>query len=83
MSKKNIHLTFCPLYSDVMMHADVAVYPSSIGYSTERPLLVPLYLRWCTPTCYSEGVEYLPLFDQNYCLIGFRTAKKPEEDKAL
>lgn len=82
MSKKNIHVSCCPL-DDVEMQADVKVTPSSIGWSTELPLRVPNWVRFCPLTCYSEGVEYLPLFDQNYCLVGFRTAKKPEEDKAL
>ena len=82
MSKKNIHVICCPV-DDVVMQADVEVIPSDIGYSTELPLRVPNWVRFCPLTCYSEGVEYLPLFDQNYCLVGFRTAKKPEEDKAL
>lgn len=68
---KIIHVSCCPL-PDVQMQADVKVSPSSIGYSTELPLRVPNYVRFCPLSCYSSGVEYLPLFDDEYRLVGFR-----------
>jgi hypothetical protein len=79
MSKKIIHVSCCPV-DDVVMQADIEVIPSDIGYSTELPLRVPNYVRFCPLSCYSSGVEYLPLFDDEYRLVGFR---KHVGDKAL